>query len=119
MENVLIVSRGLDIASASKKQVANLRNSLEQLSRDPRVKTIYGFSNVSNQGAGWAALCECANRHEAERIAAMAEVSGQTQVEIIQLLPAEQLRLGLEEIERTAAAVPQAFSQAFPGQNQE
>ena len=111
MQYALLVSRGIDISRASPKQVSNLRACVEQLAKDPRVTTIYG---VTNQSTGWAAWCEVSDRQEVERLAAMAELCGQTEVEIIQLTPSERLRAGLEEIEKASGVVPQAFSHAFP-----
>ena len=108
MQQALLLTRSIEIAQASKTQVSSMRNCIEHLSRDPRVKTIYG---ISGNSTGWAALCEFPvgnGSHEAERLAALAQVYGQTNVEVIPLLPPEQLRAGLEEAERVASAGTQA-----------
>lgn len=101
-QQVLIVARGLDIPQASKAQVASMRSCVEQLARDPRVKIIYG---TAGQSTGLCALVDVRNGQEAERVAAIAQVCGLTNVEIIPLVPPEQLRIGLQEAERIAEAV--------------
>ena len=105
MQQALLITRSIEIAQASKTQVSSMRSCIEHLARDPRVKTIYG---ISGNSTGWAALCEFPNGQEADRLKALAQVYGQTNVEVIPLLPPEQLRAGLEEAERVAAAQPQA-----------
>ena len=106
MQQALLITRSIEIAQASKAQVSSMRSCIENLARDPRVKTIYG---ISGNSTGWAALCEFPNGQEADRLAALAQVYGQTNVEVIPLLPPEQLRTGLEEAERIAGAQPQSF----------
>ena len=104
MQQALLLTRSIEIAQASKAQVSSMRSCIEHLSKDPRVKAIYG---VSGNSTGWAALCEFPNGQEADRLAALAQVYGQTNVEVIPLLPPEQLRTGLEEAERVASEHPQ------------
>ena len=103
-QQVLIIARGLDIPQAPKSQVLSMRSCVEQLARDPRVKVIYG---TVGQSTGLCALAEVPTGQEAERLAAIAQICGLTNVEIIPLLQPEQLRLGLQEAERIAEAVPQ------------
>ena len=113
MQQILLLTRSIEIAHSSKTQVGNMRSCVEQLSKDPRVKAIYG---VTGQDTGWAALCEVPNREEANRLAALAEVYGQTNVEIVALMPSEHLLAGLEEAERIAPDAPHAFSGSFHDQ---
>ena len=113
MQQILLLTRSIEIAHSSKTQVGNMRSCVEQLSKDPRVKAIYG---VTGQDTGWAALCEVPNREEASRLAALAEVYGQSNVEIVALMPSEHLLAGLEEAERIAPDTPQAFSPSFQEQ---
>ncbi len=110
-QQVLIVARGLDIPQAPKSQVAAMRSCVEQLARDPRVKIIYG---TTGQSTGLCALVEVTSGLEAERLAAIAQVCGLTNVEIIPLVPPEQLRLGLQEAERVAEAVAVAQQSIAP-----
>lgn len=104
MQQVLILARGFEVPLASKTQVANMRAAVGSLERDPRVKTVYGFTGHST---GFAILSEVPNWKKAERIASLARVYGLTDVEIFPLLPAEQLRTGLEEAEKIAIPSPQ------------
>ena len=104
MPQVLILTRSIDIAQASKIRLGNMRSCIEQMAKNPRVKSICG---VAGDNTGWAALCEVPDRKDAERIAALAQVYGQTNVEVIPPMPAQRLQTGLEEAERIAEAVPQ------------
>lgn len=104
MQQALIVARGIEVPLASKTQVKGMRAAVENLERDPRVKTVYGFTGHST---GLAILSEVPNWKEAERIASLARVYGLTDVEIFPLLPTEQLRTGLEEAEKIAIPFPQ------------
>lgn len=113
MQQILLLTRSLEIAQSSKKQVGNMRSCVQLLAKDPRVKSIYG---ITGQETGWAALCEVPNREEANRIAALAEVYGQSNVEIVALTPFEHLLTGLEEAERIAPDAPQGFSASFQEQ---
>ena len=60
---------------------------------------------------------EVPNREEANRLAALDEVHGQSNVEIVPLMPSVHLRTGLEEAERIAADVPQASAASFQEQS--
>ena len=102
-QQVLIIAQGLEIPQASKAHIASMRACVEQFVRDPRVKAVYG---VTRQSTGIALLCQVPNWEEADRLAAVAQVCGLTNIEMIPLVPAEQLRAGLQEVERTAEAVP-------------
>ncbi len=113
MQQILLLTRSLEIAHSSKTQLGNMRSCVEQLSKDPRVKAIYG---VTGQDTGWAALCEVPNREEANRLASLAEVYGQSNVEIVSLMSSQHLLAGLEEAERIAPEAPQAFSPSFQEQ---
>lgn len=104
MPQTLLLARSLNIARASRAQVGNMRNCIEQLARDPRVKSIYG---IAGEETGFAALCESPDRRDAERLAALAQVHGQAEVEVIPLLSGEQVLTGLEEAQRVAPAAPQ------------
>ena len=110
-QQALIIARGLEIAQAPKSQFLTMRACVEQLARDPRVKIIYG---TAGQSTGICALVEVSSGQEAERLAAMAQVCGLTNVELIPLVPPEQLRLGLQEAERIAETVSLQSSAPSP-----
>ncbi|KKL76950.1 hypothetical protein LCGC14_2039750 [marine sediment metagenome] len=102
-QQVLIIAQGLEIGQASKSHIASMRVCVEQFIKDPRVKVIYG---ITRRSTGFAAVCDVPNWQEADRLAAMAQVCGLTNIEMLPLVPPEQLRAGLEEAERIADAVP-------------
>lgn len=103
MQQVLILARGFEIPQATRMQVSTMRTCVEQLERDPRVKAIYG---ISGHSIGCAVLCEVSTWQDADRVAAILQVSGLPNVEFVNLLPGEQLKVGLEEAERFATISP-------------
>jgi hypothetical protein len=102
-QQILILAEAFDALHASKPQLSNVRTFIDQISRDPRVKSIYG---TNGQGTGCALWCDVPNYQEADRIAALAQVYGLANVQIIHLVPTEQLRVGLQEAERFAPQQP-------------
>ncbi|MDQ7828499.1 MAG: hypothetical protein QN122_03965 [Armatimonadota bacterium] len=111
MEQVLILARGFDIPQATRAQVSSMRAALEQLSRDPRVKQVFGLTGYSTGFAIWS---EVSNPAEAERLSSLCRVYGLTNVEIFPLVNSEHLRIGLEEAERVSVTVPREVPAPTP-----
>ena len=95
----LIIFQGIDVPQASRAQVGDMRAAIAQLSRDPRVREIYGTTGHST---GCAVLMQAPDLQEINRAVALAQVSGLTNVEVVPLLSAQQLQAGLEEAEKIA-----------------
>ncbi len=114
-QQCLILADGFELPHVTKQQLANVRTFIDQMARDPRVKSVYG---TNGRGAGCALWCDLTNMQEADRIAAMAHVYGLSNVQIINLTPADQLRLGIQEAERFANPEPVLAGTASPSGQQ-
>jgi hypothetical protein len=97
MERYLLLGKST-LPSDTDTKGPTLRGSIEQLSRDVTVKATYGY--IENSNAVLALLCEVPSALEADELSAMARMYGLPQVDVLPLLPTEELRAELQEAER-------------------
>lgn len=96
---VMVIAEGVDLYTTPKAQISAVRACIEQLSKDPRVRNIWGFTG---QSVGCCVIAEVPNAHEAQRLAAFLQVSGLPNAQVYPLVGGEQFHWGLEETEAAA-----------------
>ena len=101
MSQSLIVAWGLEIPHSTRQQISNARACIEQLSRDPRIKTVYG---ATGQSTGCVVLVDVPNQQEVLRLVSLMQVSGLPNTQVIPLIGEQQLKIGLEEAEKISGS---------------
>ena len=101
MSQAIIVGWGLELPQSTKQQIANARACIDQLSRDPRVKTVYGASGHS---IGCVVLVDVPVQQEVSRLVSFMQVSGLPNTQVIPLIDEQQLIIGLEEAEKLSSS---------------
>ena len=106
MMRMLITAHGFDPSQASQSQIAAARRCLQQLEKDPRVRSMY---YTTGHSAGCCIICDVQNRQEAQQLAGYLQINGFDQVQVDQTISPQLLQAGLETAERQA---PAAFEEA-------
>lgn len=105
MQQLLIVASGIEPSQASQTQLNNVSACVQQLSRDPRVHTIYG---TTGRSTGCALICAVEGSQDIDQLSGFLQISGFPIVEITPLAPPAALLAGLQQAARVAPVSPQA-----------
>ena len=104
MQQVLIQADGFEPSEATQEQLVSVSAALQQIAKDPRVKTLYGTTGHS---VGCSVICEVRNQQEANSIAGYLRLSGFPEVEVTPLIPSDQMQSGIQEAWRFASTPSQ------------
>ena len=93
----IIIAWGLEVPHTTRQQLSNTRACIEQLSKDPRVRSIYG---AAGQSTGVVVMADVHSEQDSMRLASLMQVWGLPHTQVIPLIEEQQLRSGLEEAEK-------------------
>lgn len=115
MQRSLILAWGIELPELSKQQISKARNCLQQLSSDPRVRTVYG-GNGNGRGTGLVVMTETQYPQESQQMANLLQVSGFSNVETIRLVEGQAFMAGLQEAEKIAGLAPEPKKSGVGGE---